>query len=406
MVGDPRTFAQRAEKLIAQRALTNSKRPESFVEGVYPTHVTRAKGCFVWDEHGKRYIDFICALGTNLLGYVHKEVTGAVTEQLNKGTLFSLSSTLEVEFAEAIQSHFPFIEQIKVLKSGSEATSAAIRIARAATRKSLVLKHGYHGWHDWAIILDPPAHGVPGHTCIDVMDLDLGLSLPSSLSNVAAVILEPVITDYSPNRIEFIKELREKTKKAKVPLIFDETITALRFPEMSFSRHIGVYPDLIVMGKALGGGLPISIVGGSKALMSRDYFVSSTFSGDLAAMAAAMKVLPLAKESLGRMWEEALRFKTDFNALGGDLVWLEGYPTRGVLKSKDELTKALFMQEMCQAGVLFGPSFFWCEPHAYETSLVLSLMQNTISRLKLNQIKLLGKLPVKAFSQKQREEKR
>jgi len=398
------TYRQRQNKYIAQGALTNSKRPECFVRGIYPEHITRAKGAHVWDDKGKRYLDFICALGTNLLGYAKKEINDAVKEALDKGNLYSFASTVEVEFAEAIANYFPFVEQIKVLKSGSDGCSAAVRIARAHTKRDFIVSDGYHGWHDDFVRLTPPALGVPSsetHSASLAILEDLAGSWQGK--NIAAVIVEPVITDYSEARVTFLKALKRRCEELGALLIFDETITALRFPGMSFSHWSGITPDLIVFGKALANGLPISVVGGKRSVMSgSEYFVSTTYAGDTLAMAAALKVMPMVKEALPQMWETASLFQDDFNKIAPTLIRLDGYPTRGVLWGKDEITKALFMQEMAKANTLFGSSWFWCEPHAYERDLVLSLAKIVLGKIIMGEAKLEGDLPRKPFAQKQR----
>ena len=133
-------------EVIAQGALTNSKRAESFVKGVYPTALKEGSGAIVWDIHGKRYIDFICALGSNLLGYGNEEIIGVCVERLRKGVTFSLGTTLEIELCHKLKEFFPWTEQFKFLKTGSEACTAAVRIARAKFHgvigKSLVYSEG------------------------------------------------------------------------------------------------------------------------------------------------------------------------------------------------------------------------------------------------------------------------
>jgi glutamate-1-semialdehyde 2,1-aminomutase len=378
--------------------LTNSKRPSCFTS-VYPTHLTEAHECFVWDDSNKRYVDFIAALGTNLFGYANRTVNEAVKRQLDRGSLYSLSSTLEVEFAEMFLNYMPFAERVRVLKSGSEACSAAVTIARAATGRTLVLSDGYHGHHQEFTSLTPPANGVP-KVFADTMQ---PLSDPKTAKDVAAVIIEPVITDYSNERIQYLHTLRKWCDESGAVLIFDEVITGLRFPKLSVAAWSGVHPDIIIMGKALANGLPISVVAGKKKFMDADYFVSSTYAGDTLAMAAAMKVLPMAAEHIYDMWDQAEHFKAAFNQLCDGLVWLEGYPTRGVLKGKDDMTRALFMQEACLGGLLFGPSFFWCKPHVEHKHFVLDIVGKVISKIKSGGAKLIGDMPQAPIAQKVRE---
>lgn len=399
MTNNAITWGQRAKVSIAHGALTNSKRPESFVSGVYPTHLLRGAGCYVWDHFGKSYIDFICALGTNLLGYGNESVRYAVDKQMSRGALLSLSSTLEVEFAERVKNYFPFIDRIRVLKTGTEGCMAAIRMARAATGRDLVLSEGYHGWSDTFTILTPPANGCPQGLRYDIDQLS-----DEKIKRAACVIVEPVITDWSDARIQWLRELREKCTREGAVLIFDETITALRWPKMSVAKWSGIYPDLIVFGKALANGLPISVVGGKREVMEADYFVSGSFCGDMLAMGAAMEVLPMVNESIQNIWEDAAMFQEKFNAAGKGAVWIEGYPTRGVIRGTSEVTRALFMQEACKAGLLFGPSFFWCQPHQSEVATVIDLVEKVISKINSGQAKLEGAMPQQPYAQRVREQ--
>jgi glutamate-1-semialdehyde 2,1-aminomutase len=393
-------WEQRANSAIAHGSLTNSKRPSCFVRPIYPTHLTSGYDCFVWDSNNKKYLDYVCALGTNLFGYANRRINEAVKRRLDSGALLSLSTTTEVSFAELFLNYMPFAQRIRVLKSGSEGCSAAIRIARAATGRDLVLSDAYHGWHDEFTSLTPPATGVPPHPYI--LPLKGNESLIGKVKP-AAVIIEPVITDYSTQRIQYLGALSRECAETGTILIFDETITGLRFPKLSVAAWSGVYPDIIIMGKALANGLPISVVAGRKEVMEADYFVSSSFAGDTLAMVAAMQVMPMAAESIQEMWDQAEIFKSDFNHVCQGLVWLEGYPTRGVLKAKDDLTKALFMQEACLGGLLFGSSYFWCKPHAEHRQFALDIVGKVISRIKNGSAKLLGEMPQTPFAQRVRE---
>lgn len=397
------SWGNRAKNAIAHSALTNSKRPSCFTEN-YPTHLVRGDGCYVWSAEGRRYVDFICGLGTNLLGYAKPSVMEAAKLQLSRGSVLSLSTTLEVQFGEMVKSYFPFVERLRALKSGAEGCSAAVRIARAATDRPYVFSEGFHGWHDQFTGLTPPARGVANWAPTTHPLSDLGhITERDGWTAVAAIIVEPFVTDASDGRIQWLRELKETCTKHGIVMIFDETITALRFPGLSVAHHTGIYPDLIVFGKALANGLPISVVGGRKDLMEADYFVSSTFAGDMLAMGAAMEVLPYASQNISIIWSEAESFQKKFNDVGKGLVWIEGYPTRGVLRARDELTKALFMQEACGAGLLFGPSFFWCQPHAAESALVLELCDKVISKIKNGQAELRGRMPAQPFAQQVRE---
>lgn len=399
-----RKLQARADQVIAGGALTNSKRPQSFVRGVYPTHIQRGIDAVVFDADGNKYVDYICGLGSQLFGYRNDRINAAVMNQLTaRGSIFSLGTELEVEVAEGYANLFSHIEQVRFLKTGSEACSAAIRIARAATGRTLVLSDHYHGWSDEFTSLTPPASGVPPQNHIKKLwrnqnDIASG--------EAAAVILEPVAIDCSEDNVKYLRSLRASTAASGTLLIFDETITGLRYPGLSVSKRYGIDPDLTIMGKAIGGGLPLALVGGRAQYMSADYFVSSTFAGDCLALAAAKAVLDILKDQtvLIRLESQAKAFQTLFNRIQPDLALLEGYGTRCAFKFPSDMTKALFFQECVKAGVLFGPSFFYGTTHHEHDEFTLGVCKSVLTRISNNEVKLEGELPVTPFAQKVREQ--
>ena len=390
---------KRAMDSIAHGALTNSKRPESFVKGVYPTHAKMAYGCRLIDVDDNQYIDFICGLGTNYFGYRNPEVRAAVNHVLEiGGPTYSLGSSYEVLYAERVKEVFPFLDRVRFLKTGSEGCSAAVRIARAFTGRSMILSDGYHGWHDEFTQLTQPANGVA--------QIGWNRKLSESVINAecAAVIIEPIITDFSPERRAFLEKLRENCTKNGVILIFDETITAYRFPENSVARHLNILPDLWVGGKALAGGLPLSVVGGRADVMECDYFVSSTWAGDNLALAASNVCIDMIHGDYkpSDLWIFGQEFMERFNAISPD-VQLVGYPTRGIYKYKNELFKALFMQECCLAGILIGPSWFYNRYLHEEINNVISITRAVIKKINNGKCRLQGELPRSPFAQKVRD---
>jgi glutamate-1-semialdehyde 2,1-aminomutase len=392
----------RAQDCIAQTALTNSKRVECLVKGIYPTHLDRGLGCHVWDMQGKKYVDFICGLGTNILGYGDTEVVDAIVSQAKKGASLSLGTEIELLTAEKVKTLFPFVDQVKFLKTGTEACMAALRIARAATGKSGVLSQGYHGWSDEFVSLTPPANGVPR-----VFEYTGSFNSPDvDLEGVAAVIVEPILTDISKSRIEFLQKLRERCTKENVILIFDEIITGFRFPKFSVSNYYGIHPDLICLGKAIGNGMPLSVVAGKKDIMScGDYFVSSTFAGESVSLASALKTMTLleTKYDIKNLWQSGMKFVERFNRLWPESIAIQGYPTRGVFVG-DPTVKALFWQEACKAGILFGPSWFFNFKHIDLVDEVLSTCQDIITRLKTGAVQLEGEMPKSPFAEKVRQQ--
>lgn len=391
---------RRAHTAIAQGSLTNSKRVETFIKGVTPTHVTHGDGPYVFGIDGKRYIDFCCANGTNLFGYGHPAIRKVIEDQLKKGWLYSLGSTMEVECAELLKDRVPFVKKVRFLKSGSEACSAAIRIARAHTSREKILSAHYHGWHDEFVSLSPPALGV--HRCESIESLT---SFDQIKTDVAAIIVEPIVTELTERRKEWLQELIRKAHVNGALVIFDEVITGFRWPRITFSAESGIHPDIICLGKAMAAGLPLAAVGLAEHIGdNKEWFVSSTYAGELLSLAAFRETCKLLhnKYKLDDLWLEGSRFLEAFNSLWPEKLQIQGYPTRGVFTG-DPLVKALFFQETHKAGILFGPSWFIGFQHMGMRETIVGTCRDILQKIKTNSVRLEGEAPSSPFAQKARE---
>lgn len=395
-------YRNRADMCIAHGSLTNSKRPECFVNGCYPTHMKSGKGAQSISSSDIPYIDFVCSLGANLLGHGNEKIAKDIYDQYLKGSIYSIGSTLEVEAAEAVKALFPFIHKLRFLKTGTEACMAAVRIARSyheinKTGKNIVLSSGYHGWHDAFIGLTPPALGV-----IKSEEIRKFVTIEDIDDNTACVIVEPIVTDISTERIHFLNALRDRCTKTGATLIFDEIITCFRFPKYSVSSYYGIDPDLICLGKAMAGGLPLSVVGGHRDIMDcGEYFVSSTFAGDTLALRAFMSQFEMfqnGKFDMMYLWNKGSEFIRRFNAIWPEKIRIDGYPTRGVFEG-DCMVKRLLWQEAALSQILLGSSFFFNFSHIEHIDVVISLLKDILIRIKNGQVKEKGDGPVSPFAQ-------
>jgi glutamate-1-semialdehyde aminotransferase len=376
---------ERARRVIPAFTQTLSKNPTQWTQGVAPAYVVRASGAHVWDVDGNRYIDFPMALGPVILGHADPGVNEAVTRQLRDGIVFTLPHPIEIEVAERVVDLVPCAERVRFGKTGSDVTTAAVRLARACTGRDAILACGYHGWHDWYIGTTSRADGVPKAVAaltgtFAFNDLDsLDAALESRRGQVAAVILEPCGADEPA--AGFLAGVVEHAHAAGALVVFDEIITGFRLAAGGAQERYGVQPDLATFGKALGNGMPISALAGRAELMDRleDVFYSGTHGGETLSLAAANAVLDRldtsAYEALyakGERIRGGVQRAIDEHGLA-EWVTIGGAAPRTVVsvREPDGLgpglpAKTLIQQELLKRGVLFNGSNFICLAHSEE----------------------------------------
>ncbi len=307
--------------------------------GGTPRFIARADGARVWDEDGNELVDYVGAWGPMILGHRHPAVVAAVERQLASGFAFGAPTALEVEMAAAVTRAMPSIEMVRFVSSGTEATMAALRLARAATNRPRVLKFEgcYHGHGDSFLVKagsgaatfgTPDSPGVTAATARDTLtarfnDADSVRSLLSDYpAEVAAIIVEPVVgnmgvVEPSPT---FLGDLRELASAHGALLIFDEVMTGFRVARGGAQERYGVTPDLTTLGKIVGGGLPVGAYGGRRDLMTHispagPVYQAGTMSGHPLAMAAGLATLGVIGsdaafydrlETLGRQLEDGV----------------------------------------------------------------------------------------------------
>ena len=303
---------EREKKVAPLAAQTFSKSYRYFMPGAAPMFIERGEGTRLYDVDGNEFIDFVGALGPITLGYNYKRVNDAVIEQLNKGIIFSTQAPVECELAEKLVEVIPCAEMVKFVKNGGDATTAAIRIARAYTGRDRVAKCGYHGMHDWSIGASANNKGVP-QAVRDLThnfkynDID---SLESVLSShpgeFAAVIMEPIQSN-GPTK-EYLQAVVDTAHKHGAVAIFDEVVSGFRYAIGGASELYGVTPDMASYGKGCANGMPISFVAGKRELISmieQGVFISMTFGGDAISLAGALATVceMQEKDVMGHVWK-------------------------------------------------------------------------------------------------------
>lgn len=395
-------FRSRLEKYIAQGCLTNSKHPSCFVDGVYPTGVRGGLACFLEGTDGRQYFDTICGLGAVSVGYRNVYIDKPILKHImDKGVSFSLPTLAEIEAAEILLTEFlPQYDAVKWLKTGAEATSAAVRIARAATGRKHVIQVGYHGHHDqWISTKKDPIGLSDIHHMVECHDIRSAITrLGLGIESFAAVIVEPIMLEHSDANTKLLRELKTLCQKLGVLLIFDEIVCGMRIPECFISSEIG--PDLICVGKGIANGWPVSGVVGKKDLMHDiPYFVSSTFGGEAVSLVAAKETMTFfRKNDFKNVYEKANETMQWINDLLKVFhVKLSGYGTRGYWQCDDINDLARVFQASIDAQVLLGRSFFYNYASREKDDTLRSRLEDAAMFLSRTDYKLRGKAPRDPF---------
>lgn len=361
----------RALRSIPGGTQTFSKSVTQFPREVSPFYMRTAMGSRTWDVDGNEYIDLISALCSVTLGHRDPDVTAAVRDQLEEGVILSLPHPIEVAVAESIVEMVPCADTVRFGKNGSDATSGAIRIARAFTGRDHVAVCGYHGWQDWYIGSTARGLGVPKavsaltHTFAYNDLASLERIFAERPEGVAAVIMEPMNTAWPAEG--FLESVAELTRSRGAVLVFDETITGFRFANGGAQEYFGVTPDLATFGKGLANGYPVSAIAGRADIMRmmEEVFFSFTFGGETLSLAAALATMSKLRrepvvETLAARGKALLHGLDAIIAKTGTDGFLAtcGHPAWTFLVISDSngytswQIKSLFMQEMLARGVL------------------------------------------------------
>ncbi len=298
-----------------------ARRPGDFIEGEYPIFLEYGKGCRLIDVDGNEYIDFLCGYGPIILGYREEEVDEAVIRQVrDKGFCFTLTQRYQNQLAEKLKELVPCSEMSIFLKTGSDATTASIRIARAYTNRIKVMRCGYHGWHDWCVEMKG---GIPEKLYEDVYefhynDLDQLTDLMARHGDQTAAIIMTPFGHHLHQKMEepkpgFLEGVREIANKYGAVLVFDEVRTGFRLSMGGAQQLYGVTPDLAVLGKGMANGYAISVVTGKRDVMmaaAQKLFISSTFFPNSDGYVAALKTIEVLERDnvIQHIWDKGGRF--------------------------------------------------------------------------------------------------
>ncbi len=372
---------RRASEIIPNSTNTNAKRRENFLdENFFPAYLEKAKGAYVWDLDGNKYIDYIAALSPINIGYNDERIKEKLKQQLECGSIFSLPSSNEVALAELLIEKIPCAEMVRLLKTGAEVTSAAVRAARHYTGKEMILSCGYHGWHDWWSA-KVGTKGIP--QCLYGLIKDFPFNDFQKLQRlvdeydgkIACIIMTASDYGMAPKN-NFLQQIRKLADQKNIVLIFDEIITGFRWSLGGAQEKFGVTPDLAAFGKGMANGMPIAALVGKKEIMSvlKDNFVTSTFASEALSIVAALETIRILEQDkiMERLDDIAAiifdGLKSISLALGVNLNLFDLLPAlkfEFVLPSEQEKMSAAieFMKYCTEKGILlkrYGAVFYLC----------------------------------------------
>lgn len=379
---------QRAKKLIPGGNQLLSKRAEMFLPEGWPSYYSKAKGAYVWDLNGKKYLDMgIMGVGSCILGYADADVNNAVKKAVDKGSMSTLNTPEEVELAELLCKIHPWAEMVRYARTGGEAMAIAIRIARAFSGKDTVAFCGYHGWSDWYLATNlAHKNGLKEHLLAGLLPAGVPRGLRGTIlpfhynkieeleaivrkegKNLAAIVMEP-IHGVEP-RDNFLKKIRSIANKTGAVLIFDEITVGWKLTYGGAHLIYRVNPDIAVFSKAISNGYPMAAIIGTRKIMNaaQDSFISSTYwterIGPVAALATLKKMkrvnTPKRIEKAGtavRAGWITLAAKHSLSITLDGVIPISNFTFQ--YDKDNQALKTLFVQEMLDRGFLATNMFF------------------------------------------------
>jgi glutamate-1-semialdehyde-2,1-aminomutase len=367
---------EEAKKLVPGGVL-GIRRPYNFVPGEYPIFIESGKGGRITDQDGNSYLDLLCSYGPIILGHRESEVDEAVIEQIReRGFCFNLAQEWQNKLAAKLRELIPSAENVCLVKTGSDATTAAVRIARAFTDRTKVFRCGYHGWHDWCVEVKG---GIPKKVYEDVHEFhynqveELEQLFKEYPEQAACVIITPVghplAHPIQEPKSGFLESVQALCKQNGSVLIFDEIRSGFRVSLGGAQKRYGVTPDMTVIGKAMGNGYPISAVCGRKDILSvteGQVFLSSTFFPNSLEMVAALKTIEIMErenviETIWRRGEVLLKGLQSAVDQSGMAAQVSGIPPMPFLTFDADKTgdykrkRTAFYTQMIRRGVFLAP---------------------------------------------------
>lgn len=378
----------RSEKLFARAqqiivgGTTQGKTPHTLIPGEYPIYAARGQGAYVWDVDDNCFLDWILAYGIIVLGYCDPDVDAAAIREIQQGFAFPLTRPVQNELAELLVELIPCAEMVHFFKTGSDTTTAAVRLARIVTGREKIVRWGYNGWHDWCCIREA---GIPRKVREDVLtfrynDLNsLEDVLRRNRDKVACVIMMPLEIELpQPGFLAGVKNLAHQYGAL---FILDEMRSGFHIAIGGAQEYYGVIPDLATFSKAMSNGYAMSVLAGRRDVMQAlsETYVSSTFYTNSIAMAAALATINKLRQGqiIPHLWQIGQGLLDGLNNLAQDVgveaeaVGLAPMPYLVFTYADPEIKETaryVFYRETTRRGVLFHPHHHWfvCAAHTQQ----------------------------------------
>lgn len=384
----------------------------------HPFFVEKGEGSKLWDVDGNIYTDYCLGYGPLILGHAPEDIIGSVYQQIQKGTTYGAPTEKEIELAKIVVNKVPCAEMVRFVNSGTEATMSAIRLARGFTGKTKIVKFegSYHGAHDYVLVKSgsgaaclPDSLGVPEDATKNTLsipfnDIDaLSALVELEGEEIAAIIVEPVMANIGCIEPQngYLEFLRKITEENNIILIFDEVITGFRLSEGGAQEYYGILPDLVTMGKIIGGGFPMGALAGKKEIMEfiapcGSVYQAGTFNGNPVSVTAGLNTLNILDKKFysvlnqkGHFLRDGIQDMIEDNKYNLNLVGLTSmfqiYFTGNDVKNYNDAKTAdvdkfaIYFQELMKNGIFIPPSQFECcflsQSHTRED------LENTINKI-------------------------
>tara|TARA_B100000795_G_scaffold87441_1_gene63637 strand:- start:1789 stop:3114 length:1326 start_codon:yes stop_codon:yes gene_type:complete len=397
--GSGQKLYRRAKKLIPGGTQLLSKRPELFAPDLWPAYYSKAKGARVWDLDGREYLDMsIMAVGACILGYADDDVDEAVIEAVKSGVNSSLNCPEEVALADVLIDLHPWFDMVRYARSGGEALAIAVRIARAKTRREIILFSGYHGWSDWYLAANiGDTDGLDGQLMpgLDPVGVPKGLkgtAIPFSFNdiaslretikgkekNIAAIMIEPARGEEAPK--EYLSQLKDLAAEIGAVLIFDEITSGFRMCSGGIHRRYGICPDMAVFAKSMANGYAMATVMGTESVMqaAQSTFISSTNWTDRIGPVAALATIN--KYNKHAVYNHIINIGTQTQKIWTDMasknnlnILVSGLPTLAAFQFESDFSMQMqtrFVIEMLNRGFLGFRQFKASYAHQNQDLLV------------------------------------